>query len=123
MHGHTWSCTVHNLWEIEFWIYCLLLVGNIRNIQLMVKNLISIYSNLKWEPSHGLHIDNVLTQSSGRPTFFSGSMISRSGSRVGVSGSFLEKTDQNKKFSKILWIEILNRSGGFLSSGSKSPED
>ena len=57
---------------------------------------------------------NVLHHSSGRSTFFSGSMKSRSGSRVGVSGSFLDMIsyhifcpDRNTKFPKIPPDQIL----------------
>ena len=66
--------------------------------------------------------------------FFSGSMKSRSGSRVGVSGSFLDKNslhnfcpDRYINFLKFLRMEISDWSGDFLSSGSasgsKSPDD
>ena len=60
-----------------------------------------------------LKIQNVLPQSSGRPTFFLGiNEISCSGSRVGVSGSFIDMIsyhdfcpDQNTKFPKILRMD------------------
>ena len=61
-----------------------------------------------WGISQHWFIFNVLPQSSGRPTFSSGSMKSRSGLRVGDSGSFLDMIsyhnfcpDRNTKFPKI----------------------
>ena len=68
--------------------------------------------------------------------FFSGSMKSRSGSRVGVSGSFLDITFflniifvriEIQSFLKFFRIEVSDWFGGVLSSwwasGSKSPND
>ena len=62
-------------------------------------------------------------------SFFSGSMKSRSESRVGDPGSFLDmisyhnfSPDQIQSFRIFLWIEVSDVSGGFLSFFARHPD-